>query len=114
MTWIGFDWHTLPRGSVIVDVGGGIGSTSMLLASAFSSHGEDSPSLRFIIQDRPIVVEMGEKVGSLFYMSLVLINGQAWRAKCPEFLESGTALFQGTLCIYFIVLWLMHDSSSSP
>jgi len=65
VTCIGFDWHALPRGSLVVDVGGGIGSTSMLLASAFSSHGEDSPSLRFIIQDRPIVVEMGEKVGML-------------------------------------------------
>ncbi|KAJ3569053.1 hypothetical protein NP233_g5308 [Leucocoprinus birnbaumii] len=74
-----FDWNSLPRGSVVVDVGGGIGSTSMLLASAFSSHNEHSSNLRFIVQDRPVVVEMGEK---------------AWRAKCPEFLDNGTALFQ--------------------
>lgn len=74
-----FEWHALPSGSIIVDVGGGIGSTSMLLASAFSSHNEDNSCLRFIIQDRPIVVEMGEK---------------AWKAKCPEFLDNGTTLFQ--------------------
>ncbi|KAF9447111.1 hypothetical protein P691DRAFT_776367 [Macrolepiota fuliginosa MF-IS2] len=74
-----FDWHSLAQNSVIVDVGGGIGSTSMLLASAFSSLDKDGLDLRFIIQDRPIVVEMGEK---------------AWKAKCPEFLENGTALFQ--------------------
>ncbi|GLB41210.1 putative O-methyltransferase [Lyophyllum shimeji] len=102
----GFDWRSLPRGSIIVDVGGGIGSTSMLLANAFSRPGSNTASplaspvlsspgsrgdrgpadvadedmgFKFIIQDRPVVVEMGEK---------------AWRAKCPEFLSSGTAQFQ--------------------
>lgn len=45
-----------------MDVGGGIGSTSMLLASAFSSTDEGGLGLKFIIQDRPVVVEMGEKV----------------------------------------------------
>uniref|UniRef100_A0A8H8CE44 O-methyltransferase C-terminal domain-containing protein n=1 Tax=Psilocybe cubensis TaxID=181762 RepID=A0A8H8CE44_PSICU len=99
----GFDWSSLPRGSVVVDVGGGIGSTSMLLATAFSSYSttttssssdhaaqqtsgqvqvaEDEPEgpmLRFVIQDRPVVCEMGEK---------------AWKAKCPELLKS-TARFQ--------------------
>ncbi|KAF8965428.1 hypothetical protein BDZ97DRAFT_781639 [Flammula alnicola] len=73
-----FDWHSLPRGSIIVDVGGGIGSTSMLLATAFSSSDEDALRLKFIIQDRPVVCEMGEK---------------AWKAKCPELLNS-TAEFQ--------------------
>jgi hypothetical protein len=34
----------------------------MLLASAFSSADDSGLDLRFIIQDRPIVVEMGEKV----------------------------------------------------
>lgn len=62
MALVGFEWHSLPRNSVIVDVGGGIGSTSMLLASAFSSADDNGLDLRFIIQDRPIVVEMGEKV----------------------------------------------------
>ncbi|KAG6865359.1 hypothetical protein C0991_003211 [Blastosporella zonata] len=83
----GFDWRSLPRGSVIVDVGGGIGSSSMLLANAFCSPSESrneasplpSPPLsdfpilerenqdedfgfKFVIQDRPVVVEMGEKL----------------------------------------------------
>lgn len=75
----GFDWHLLPRNSVVVDVGGGIGSTSMLLATAFSSEDDDGLGLRFIIQDRPVVVEMGEK---------------AWKAQCPQLLESGIARFQ--------------------
>ncbi|KAJ7689893.1 hypothetical protein B0H14DRAFT_3175933 [Mycena olivaceomarginata] len=76
----GFDWASLPRGSVVVDVGGGIGSTSMLLASAYAEVDVDgSGGLRFAIQDRPVVVEMGE---------------QAWRAQCPELLDSGAVRFQ--------------------
>ncbi|PPQ95181.1 hypothetical protein CVT25_013213, partial [Psilocybe cyanescens] len=38
----GFDWSSLPHGSIVVDVGGGIGSTSMLLATAFSSSSASS------------------------------------------------------------------------
>ncbi|GJE93999.1 hypothetical protein PsYK624_101670 [Phanerochaete sordida] len=67
----GFPWHELPPRAVVVDVGGGIGSTSMLLANAF-------PHLRFVIQDRPPVVEMG---------------AAAWRSRYPELLDSGRATF---------------------
>ncbi|KAF8184846.1 O-methyltransferase [Pholiota molesta] len=74
----GFDWASLPRGSVIVDVGGGIGSTTMILATAFASTEDDALSLRFVIQDRAVVCEMGEK---------------AWKAKRPELLGS-TVEFQ--------------------
>ena len=56
--YVGFPWQELPSRSVVVDVGGGIGSTSMLLANAF-------PALRFVIQDRPPVVEMGTTVSFL-------------------------------------------------
>ena len=51
----GFDWAGLEEGSLVVDVGGGIGSTSMTLAKAF-------PHLRFCIQDRPKTVELGMTV----------------------------------------------------
>ncbi|KAL1945651.1 hypothetical protein VTO73DRAFT_1653 [Trametes versicolor] len=44
-----FLWKDLPEDAVVVDVGGGIGSTSMVLANAFSH-------LRFVVQDRPNVV----------------------------------------------------------
>lgn len=163
-----FDWLSLPQGSTIVDVGGGIGSTTMILARAFggspkrrgsvssdeaevtvennsfvpqrscndltphksrsnlkcfasrgdlrshtsradlkstnlksvhshadlriqSSQGESSarqstvPScedqdmqFRFIVQDRPVVIGLGL---------------DAWRAQCPEMLESGQVMF---------------------
>ncbi|KAF7377920.1 O-methyltransferase [Mycena sanguinolenta] len=101
---IGFDWASLPRGSVVVDVGGGIGSTSMLLASAYADvDAEGGGGLRFVIQDRPVVVEMGEK---------------AWRAKCPELLDTGIVRFQVhdfftpqpvTDAAVFILRVVLHD-----
>ncbi|KAF9235949.1 hypothetical protein BU15DRAFT_50734, partial [Melanogaster broomeanus] len=99
----GFDWNTLPKGSTIVDVGGGIGSTTMFLARTFNttklnllgsttaplimlgidkSQGmpKDDTNFRFIIQDRPAVTDLGI---------------QAWHSQCPEMLESGNVEFQG-------------------
>jgi len=45
----GFDWAALPEGSVVVDVGGGVGSHSLALAKAFYG-------LNFVVQDRPSVM----------------------------------------------------------
>ena len=52
---LGFPWQDLPDGSLVVDVGGGIGSTAMLLAHTF-------PHLKFVVQDRPSVAEQGVAV----------------------------------------------------
>ncbi|KAI9570964.1 S-adenosyl-L-methionine-dependent methyltransferase [Boletus coccyginus] len=70
-----FDWYSLPKGSTIVDVGGGIGSTTMILARALNN----DANLRFVVQDRPVVTALGI---------------EAWRSKCPEMLESGQVVFQ--------------------
>lgn len=43
VTSLGFDWYSLPKGSTIVDVGGGIGSTTMVLARALTDTRVDSP-----------------------------------------------------------------------
>ncbi|CCM07183.1 uncharacterized protein FIBRA_09524 [Fibroporia radiculosa] len=67
-----FPWHTLPPSALVIDVGGGIGSTSLLLAHAF-------PHLRFLVQDRLQVVKMGEA---------------AWRERSPDLLDTGRAAFQ--------------------
>ncbi|KAF8626088.1 hypothetical protein AX15_005085 [Amanita polypyramis BW_CC] len=56
---IAYDWQSLPDNSLIVDVGGGIGSIPLVLAQSFGK-------LRFIIQDHPKVIEDGLKVSSLF------------------------------------------------
>lgn len=50
----GFDWSSLPEGSVVVDVGGGIGTSTLALARKY-------PALRYVIQDRPAVIVAGKK-----------------------------------------------------
>lgn len=51
----GFDWASLPEGSVIVDVGGGIGVSSISIARAFDH-------LKCIVQDRAMVLKLGTEV----------------------------------------------------
>ncbi|KAK6991803.1 O-methyltransferase [Favolaschia claudopus] len=51
---LGFKWDQLPKDSVLVDVGGGVGSTSLLIAKA-------TPGLRIINQDRAPVVEQAKE-----------------------------------------------------
>ena len=45
----------LPKDSVVVDVGGGIGSVSVMVAEAF-------PHLRFVVEDRAPVVAIAPQV----------------------------------------------------
>ncbi len=52
---IAYDWNTLPQNALVVDVGGGIGSASLVLAKEFSN-------LRIAIQDRQSAVENGVEV----------------------------------------------------
>ncbi len=52
-----FDWSQLPQDSVVVDVGGGIGSLAKELTRNY-------PHLRIIVQDLPKVIEDAEKARS--------------------------------------------------
>ena len=45
----GFDWSALSNDSVVVDVGGGIGSQTLTLAKTFDH-------LKFVVQDRESVI----------------------------------------------------------
>ncbi|KAF8069068.1 S-adenosyl-L-methionine-dependent methyltransferase [Lyophyllum atratum] len=49
-----YEWKDLPNGSVIVDVGGGIGSSSLIVAREF-------PHLKYVVQDLPSVIEDAKK-----------------------------------------------------
>ena len=46
---VGYTWENIPEGSLVVDVGGGMGAQSLTLAT-------HHPHLRFVIQDRESVV----------------------------------------------------------
>ena len=55
MTCPGFDFSSLRDGALVIDVGGGIGSVSMVIAKAY-------PKLNFVVEDRLKVVQDAEKV----------------------------------------------------
>ncbi|KAI0271070.1 hypothetical protein BGY98DRAFT_1189754 [Russula aff. rugulosa BPL654] len=67
-----FPFPELAEDTLIVDVGGGIGSTTLRLAERF-------PKLRFIIQDREPVCKLGE---------------DAWHIHSPTLITSGRVRFQ--------------------
>jgi len=50
----GFDWESVANGGHVVDVGGGVGTVSMRLASAY-------PDMNIVVQDREQVVKEGLK-----------------------------------------------------
>ncbi|KAJ7473016.1 S-adenosyl-L-methionine-dependent methyltransferase [Mycena galericulata] len=69
----GLNWQTYPEGSLIVDVGGGIGSRCVLLA-------KNHPQLRFAIQDRAPVVREAVKY---------------WTEVLPDYYKTGKVLLEG-------------------
>ncbi|KAI0081312.1 O-methyltransferase [Panus rudis PR-1116 ss-1] len=50
-----FGWASLPEGSLVVDVGGGVGTASLALAKVHKH-------LRYIVQDHPKVIEHGLQI----------------------------------------------------
>ncbi|KIK51363.1 hypothetical protein GYMLUDRAFT_265869 [Collybiopsis luxurians FD-317 M1] len=67
----GFEWSSLEKNALIVDVGGGIGSISLEIA-------QSNPDLRFLIQDTSAVVQEGIK---------------HWERELPDALPQGRVSF---------------------
>ncbi|KAF7377233.1 S-adenosyl-L-methionine-dependent methyltransferase [Mycena sanguinolenta] len=67
-----YDWGSLSPGSLVVDVGGGVGTLSLTLAAQF-------PQLKFVVQDQENVIEQGKKV---------------WNEKMPNAISSGQVTLQ--------------------
>lgn len=86
---LGFDWNALPDGSKVVDVGGGVGAQSLLIAKA-------NPRLKLIVQDREVTIQEAISV------SCVLLRPerypymcQFWDQKNPTAIATGQVTFQG-------------------
>ncbi|EMD35487.1 hypothetical protein CERSUDRAFT_116232 [Gelatoporia subvermispora B] len=68
----GFEWSELPEGSVVVDVGGGVGSSMQVLY-------DECKHLKYVVQD----------------IEPVIADAHAfWKANRPEAVESGQVLLQ--------------------
>lgn len=65
-----YDWAGLGQDALVVDVGGGVGQMSLALARHF-------PNLRFVVQDRPPVVEQGRTIWAEQGPPGVLTSGRA-------------------------------------
>ena len=63
----GFDWNSLPAGAKVVDVGGGIGSTTLILAQSV-------PKLQYVVQDRPLVIEDAKAVSLTAFLPLIFLT----------------------------------------
>ncbi|KAJ8519047.1 hypothetical protein ONZ45_g3949 [Pleurotus djamor] len=61
------DWQTLPDGALVVDVGGGVGTSALSLNSNF-------PSFNIVVQDLPAAINGAKNV---------------WAAKRPEAIQTG-------------------------
>ncbi|KAJ3501836.1 hypothetical protein NLJ89_g9160 [Agrocybe chaxingu] len=68
-----FNWKSLSKGSVVVDVGGGLGSVSLPVAGEY-------PDLQIVVQDLPPVIESAAKL---------------WKKENPEALMSGRVKLEG-------------------
>ncbi|KAF7291228.1 Methyltransf-2 domain-containing protein [Mycena indigotica] len=77
--FLGFPWSNLPPGSILVDVGGGVGSVTLQIATRY-------PALRVIVQDLEQVAEAAAEL---------------WRLKFPSHIENQMMEFQGTVSTIF-------------
>ncbi|KAF7367843.1 O-methyltransferase [Mycena sanguinolenta] len=93
---VGFKWADLPENSIVVDVGGGVGSTALIIAKAV-------PHLNLVVQDRSSVIEDAK-----IY----------WAEAAPHLLESGRVKLRVhnffaaqplENAAVFLLRWIMHD-----
>ncbi|KAJ7893819.1 S-adenosyl-L-methionine-dependent methyltransferase [Mycena olivaceomarginata] len=87
----GFKWHDLPQESLVVDLGGGIGSTTLIIAKAV-------PHLNFVVQDRPTVIYWAQAAPDLLHSGRVKLEVHNFFEPQPH---RKTAVF--------LLRWVMHD-----
>ncbi|KAJ8475167.1 hypothetical protein ONZ51_g6741 [Trametes cubensis] len=96
----GFPWSELPPDSVLVDVGGGIGSTSLTVAVAH-------PHVNVVVEDRPQVVELAPSSWGPKYASLFDTGRMTFRVR--DLFESWKPLASGKAPDVFLIRLVLHD-----
>ncbi|KAI0762979.1 S-adenosyl-L-methionine-dependent methyltransferase [Fomes fomentarius] len=101
----GFSWEDLPHGSVLVDVGGGIGATSIIVAEAH-------PHLRVVVEDRARVVSTAVSAWGSQYSHLFESGRMSYRPR--DFFHPWDALTLPDLVpisspSVFLVRLVLHD-----
>jgi len=65
----GFDWKSLNQDALVVDIGGGVGPSTLMLLNAYSY-------LCYVVKDLPKVIPDSVKIHSnVKYFHLYLLNG---------------------------------------
>ncbi|KAJ7799724.1 hypothetical protein B0H13DRAFT_2390817 [Mycena leptocephala] len=80
----GFKWHDLPKELLVVDLGGGIGSTTLIIAKAV-------PHLNFVVQDRPTVIKDAETYWA--QAALDLLHSGRVKLEVHNFFTTGRILW---------------------
>jgi len=117
----GFPWESLPEGTKIVDVGGGVGSACQEIM-------KKNPLLKFTVQDLPSVIEQANAVSSSTSMSpferisVLTVRTQYWNQYEPKAIEDGRVTIQAHDFFtpqpvkdadIFLLRCILHDWSNS-
>ncbi|KAJ8475165.1 hypothetical protein ONZ51_g6743 [Trametes cubensis] len=95
-----FPWDQLVPGSLLVDVGGGIGSASILVAQAH-------PHIRVLVEDRPSVVESAHSAWGSGHQSLFRTGRVSWRTR--DFFAPWFPFADEKIPDVFLLRLVLHD-----
>ncbi|KAI0761039.1 S-adenosyl-L-methionine-dependent methyltransferase [Trametes elegans] len=96
----GFSWATLPADSILVDVGGGIGSTSLTVAQAH-------PHVKVVVEDRPQIVASAPTSWGPSSAPLFESGRMTFRAR--DLFAPWEPLASGSTPDVFLIRLVLHD-----
>ncbi|KAM5545249.1 hypothetical protein V8D89_001360 [Ganoderma adspersum] len=97
----GFAWDALPQGAVLVDVGGGIGSQSILIAQAH-------PHIHVVVEDREQVISTAASAWGPQHAHLFASGRMSWRTR--DFFDAWPALpGRAEAPAVFLLRMILHD-----
>lgn len=88
-TLIAFDWSTVRKGGIVIDVGGGLGHVSMEVSKI-------RPDLNIVVEDRPPVMVQAKAVRSQVLLEGYLLTSlKYWEEHLPNRIATGNVQFIG-------------------